>query len=237
MPGILYLVPAALGKAPWERTLPSRVREIACGLDYLIVERAKTARAELARIAYPHPLRSVLVRELPDRPERGVLDELLDPVQSGRSAGLMSEAGCPGVADPGAQLVLRAHDIGVRVAPLVGPSAVLLALMASGLNGQCFSFLGYLPVEPRALETRIRQVERDSRERRCTQLFIETPYRNQSLFRALLHVTRPDTLLCVATNLTTDREQIATSSIEAWKRRDPPRIHRQPTVFLLLAAP
>ena len=144
--GSLYLIPVSLAPIEWEGYLPPDVRDQTLSLDYFVVENAKAARAELKRVGYEKQLRDILVETLPEKPSRGDLDRLLGPVLNGRDCGLMSEAGCPAVADPGAKLVLAAHCNGVRVVPLVGPSSILLALMASGLNGQSFAFLGYLPI-------------------------------------------------------------------------------------------
>ncbi|MBI3068391.1 MAG: SAM-dependent methyltransferase [Betaproteobacteria bacterium] len=152
------------------------------------------------------------------------------------SVGLMSEAGCPAVADPGAALVRLAHERGIRVVPLVGPSAVLLALMASGLNGQRFSFHGYLPVDKTERRRRIEDLERESALKDATQIFIETPYRNHALLSALFETCHDDTLLCLATDLTLPRETVRTQTIRGWKK-DPPEIHRRPTVFLLHREP
>jgi len=232
----LYLIPASLGDAPTEWTLPPRVKELVAQLDYFIVERAKTARAELKRLGHPKPVRTLVIRELSERPTESDLDGLLAPLRSGQSAGLMSEAGCPGIADPGSLIVRRAHEAGLRVAPLIGPSSILLALMASGLNGQRFTFHGYLPVGREDLRRRILALEQHSRESDCTQIFIETPYRNEALFKALVATVGSATLLCVATNLTLASERIDTRTAAQWRRSGSPSIAGQPTVFLLLAS-
>lgn len=233
--GILYLIPASLGEAPWAATHPADVRTLACQLDYFVVENSRTARAELKRLEHPRPLRELDIRELPEKPTSIDLDELLAPVLAGGNAGLMSEAGCPAVADPGALLVRRAHEKGLRVVPLVGPSSLLLSLMASGLNGQSFAFHGYLPVEEPARTKRIRELEAESRQYNRSQLFIETPYRNEKLFAALLTTCTPSTRLCVARALTTPEEWVASRSIAQWKKAAPPELAKRPTVFLLLA--
>lgn len=238
-PGTLYLIPAGLGDPAWQATLPAHARDIVCGLHCFIVENAKTARAELRRLGYPRPLQGVDMRVLP---ERGTAQEmaaahqaLLQPLLDGLSVGLLSEAGCPAVADPGAAVVRLAHARGVRVVPLVGASAILLALMASGLNGQRFAFHGYLPVAAAERRSALRELEDESRRRGQTQIFIETPYRNPALYQSLLADCDPRTLLCLATNLTLASESIATRSIAAWRQRETPALARQPTVFLLLA--
>ena len=231
----LFLVPASLGESRPDAILPAEVLRIARGLRYFVVENAKSARAELKRIGVEHPLQEIDIRELSREPKQADLDALLAPLVAGESAGLMSEAGAPAVADPGALLVRAAHARGIRVAPLVGPSSLLLALMASGLNGQSFAFHGYLPVREPERSRRIAELERESRRKGRTQIFIETPYRNAALFAALLEACRPDTLLCAASELTTERESIATRRIDAWRTGPAPSLEKRPTVFLLLA--
>jgi len=234
-PSTLFLLPAALGDTEWQSYLPSQAREIAITLDYFIVEKAKTVRAELKRLGLVRPLREIAINELAENPSLPQIDALLAPLTAGKSAGLMSEAGCPGVADPGALVVRRAHEIGLRVVPLVGPSSILLALMASGLNGQNFCFHGYLPVREAERLKKIQELERESVRLQRTQIFIETPYRNQTLFEALLAACQPATLLCVATHLTLGDECIATHPISAWRKLPLPQFDKKPTVFLILA--
>lgn len=234
--GLLYLVPVAVGESNPDSILPEEVQRIARRLRYFVVENAKSARVELKRIGITHPIREIDIRELPRQPSQADLDVLLAPLAAGQSAGLMSEAGAPAVADPGALLVHAAHAKGIRVVPLVGPSSLLLGLMASGLNGQRFSFHGYLPVREPERCKRIIELERQSHRELRTQIFIETPYRNAALFAALLETCRPDTLLCVASELTTSRESVATKRIDAWRAGPAPALEKRPTVFLLLAA-
>lgn len=233
--GVLYLVPASIGECRTDAILPAKVLHLARGLRYFIVENAKSARAELGYIGVERPIQEIDIRELPREPKQAELDDLLAPLLAGESAGLMSEAGVPAVADPGALLVRAAHASGIRVAPLVGPSSLLLALMASGLNGQRFAFHGYLPAREPDRSKRIVDLERRSHRDGSTQIFIETPYRNVALFSALIASCRPDTLLCVATELTTERECIATKRIETWRSRPAPSLKKKPAVFLLLA--
>ncbi|WP_298595891.1 SAM-dependent methyltransferase [Zoogloea sp.] len=233
--GSLYLIPVSLGPAGTGLTTPADVAARACSLSYFVVENAKTARAELKRLEHPAPLRDLDIRELPEKPGSADLDALLAPLLAGRDAGLMSEAGCPAVADPGALLVRRAHEKGVKVVPLVGPSSLLLGLMASGLNGQSFAFHGYLPVDEEARKRRIRELEAESARHSRTQLFIETPYRNDRMFEALRTTCGPETRLCIARDLTTADEWIATRRIADWKKTAAPDLSKRPTVFLLLA--
>ncbi len=233
--GALVLLPVALGDTSWQRFLPGEAQQRACAIAHFVVENAKTARAELKRIGHPLPLREMDIQVLPERDDAASLDALLAPARAGHDVGLMSEAGCPAVADPGARLVARAHALGIPVRPLVGPSSILLALMASGLNGQSFAFNGYLPVPDAERTTRIRQLEDESRRLARTQIFIETPYRNERLFDALLATCRPDTRLCVARDLTTDEEWIASRTVRAWRGEPKPELARRPALFLILA--
>ena len=233
--GSLYLIPVSLGPAGTGLTTPADVAARACGLTYFVVENAKTARAELKRLEHPAQLRDLDIRELPEKPGSADLDALLAPLLAGQDAGLMSEAGCPAVADPGALLVRHAHEKGVKVVPLVGPSSLLLGLMASGLNGQSFAFHGYLPVDEETRKRRIRELEAESARHSRTQLFIETPYRNDRMFEALKQACGPETRLCIARDLTTADEWIATRRITDWKKTAAPDLSKRPTVFLLLA--
>lgn len=224
----LYLVPATLGGAP-AQVLPAPTIERVRALRDFAVENAKSARAFLAALGMPCPLRELGIVSLEQDAAA-----LLAPLRAGRPLGVMSEAGCPGVADPGQALVAAAHAAGYRVVPLVGPSSLLLALMASGLEGQRFAFRGYLPRDAQGRAQRIRALERASRDAQETQIFIETPYRNDALLAALLECCAPATRLCVAVDLTLPGEQIGTRSIAQW-RRTRAAIGRRPAVFLLLA--
>jgi 16S rRNA (cytidine1402-2'-O)-methyltransferase len=236
MPGTLYLLPAQLGDSAWQAALPPLTREIACGLKHFIAENAKSARATLKWLEHPIPLRELAIEQLPESLTESEIDRLLTPLHAGHDTGLLSEAGCPGVADPGALIVRRAHETGLGVRPLVGPSSLLLALMASGLDGQRFAFHGYLPQREPERSRRIAELEKESHQKRQTQLFIETPYRNAALFEALLAACRPATLLCIASDLTLPSESIATRRIADWRRGAKPQLERRPTVFLLLSA-
>lgn len=235
-PGTLYLIPTPLGdESPLADVLPTPTLAAIRPLDYFIVEHAKTARRFLSQAKTDKPLQQLELAELSEHTPATDLAGLLAPLLAGRDAGLLSEAGCPGVADPGANLVELAHRHQVPVQPLIGPSSLLLALMASGLNGQCFAFHGYLPVEDAARNKTIQNLEAESQRKRQTQLFIETPYRNQKMLTALLNTCRPGTRLCVACDLTLPTQMIVTRSIADWKRAASPDLNRRPTVFLLLA--
>lgn len=235
MSGTLWLLPVALGDTPWESCLPAATREAACRLTRFVVENAKTARGELKRIGHPLPLRELIIEQLPATLAPADIERLLAPLLAGHDTGLMSEAGCPAVADPGALLVRRAHELGIAVKPLVGPSSLLLALMGSGLEGQRFAFHGYLPARDPERSRRIAELEGESARNRQTQIFIETPYRNSALFNALLLGCRPKTRLCLATDLTLAGERIATRRVSDWKNSEAPDLDKRPTVFLLLA--
>lgn len=234
-PAALFLVPVSLGDTPWSHFLPADVQGVATAIRHFVVENAKTARAELKRLEHPTPMRDIDIRVLPEQDDIRTLDALLAPALAGHNIGLMSEAGCPAVADPGARLVARAHALGVPVHPLVGPSSILLALMASGLNGQNFAFNGYLPVAETERDIRIRHLEDESHRLRRTQIFIETPYRNERLYEALVATCRPSTRLCVARDLTTGDEWIHSQSVTDWRMAPKPELSKRPALFLILA--
>lgn len=234
--GKLVLIPVSLGEARWQRFLPDEAWRCAAAIRHFVVETPKTARAQLKRLEHPLPIRELDIRSLPERNDKMLLDALLAAAFEGNDIGLMSDAGCPAVADPGAWLVARAHVHDIAVQPLVGPSSLLLALMASGLNGQSFSFHGYLPVAEAERAQQLRRLEDESRQQRRTQLFIETPYRNDKMFEALLQVCAPTTLLCVARDLNTDQEWIHTRAISVWRKSPRPDLAKRPAMFLLLAS-
>jgi len=234
--GTLYLIPTTIADGTAAAAIPPAVRERIGTIGYFIAEEPKSARAFLKAIGHPGPLAELRIAKLEASADEARLLELLAPVRQGADAGVLSEAGAPAVADPGAMLIRHAHASGLRVAPLVGPSAILLALMASGLEGQRFAFHGYLAIDERELKAELRTLEADSRRARRTELFIETPYRNDRLLRVIVETCAPETLLCVAADLTSPGESIATRTVAEW-RASPRAIGRRPAVFLLLAAP
>lgn len=245
MAGTLYLIPNTLGSTEdLASVIPEQVQALTARLDYFVAENAKTARAFLKLIALKHPLAKPLqeieIAELNVNTPAQALAGLLAPLLAGRDAGLVSEAGVPAVADPGADLVRLAHQHGIAVKPLVGPSSLLLAVMASGLNGQSFAFNGYLPTDAALRSKRIKELESRSRSESQTQLFIETPYRNAAMLDALIAHCQSSTLICVATDLSLATESIQTLTGAQWKSRlgagKGPDFHKKPTVFLLLAA-
>jgi 16S rRNA (cytidine1402-2'-O)-methyltransferase len=230
--GTLYLLPVDLGGGDPAAVLPTPALACLSGLKRFIVESPKAARRFLKAAGYPHPLREASMATLDEHTGASELPGLIAPLLAGEDCALMSEAGCPGVADPGAALVRLAHARGVRVVPVVGPSAVLLALMASGLNGQRFDFRGYLPVNAGERARRLRELEAEAARSGATQIFIETPYRNEVLFQAILDECRGDTLLCVAVDLTLPSESVTTRTVAQWKEEQL-SLNRRQAVFLL----
>ena len=243
MNGTLYLIPNALGEGTLDTVIPDPVRARTASLQYFIAENAKSARAFLKLVGTTHPLRQSLqethISELNVNTATQQIPALLTPLLQGHDVGLLSEAGVPAVADPGADLVRLAHREGITVKPLVGPSSLLLALMASGLNGQSFAFHGYLPTDADARTTRLRQLEQRSRQERQTQMFIETPYRNEAMLQAMAASCAPTTLICISTDLTLDTELVRTTSAQQWQKEiaagKMPAFRKRPTVFLMLA--
>lgn len=229
--GTLYLVPTSLG-GDAAAVLPPETLRVVTRTTCFIVENAKSARAFLKAAGHPAALQAIEFLILDEHTANADLGQRLAPLLAGQDCALLSEAGCPAIADPGAALVRLAHADGIRVVPLVGPSSLLLALMASGLNGQRFAFHGYLPREQGARHAKLRELERASADFDQTQIFIEAPYRNESLLQAVLDACRDDTLLCIATDLTLPTESVRTRPIADWKRKFP-AINRRPAVFLL----
>jgi 16S rRNA (cytidine1402-2'-O)-methyltransferase len=233
--GTLYLVPNTLGDAAPEGAIPAPVLERIRSLRRFIAESEKSARAFLKRAGVAVPLRDLRIERLDHNTPAERLPELLAPVAAGEDAGLLSEAGLPAVADPGAALVRLAHQRGMRVVPLAGPSSLVLALAASGLNGQRFAFHGYLPVDEHDLSAALKELERESRRLGQTQIFIETPYRNERTLAAMLRAFAPATLVCVAAELTLPGETVRTRTVAQW-RAEAPSLKDRPAVFLVLAA-
>lgn len=233
--GTLYLIPVTLGDDNIHAVLPPNVIAQTQKLEHFVVENEKSARQFLSLIKPLKPIRELQLELLNEHTDDKTLPNLLKPLLAGHDVGLMSEAGCPAVADPGAKLVALAHQKGIRVTPLVGPSAILLALMASGLNGQQFAFLGYLPVDKAARTLKLKEIEKRSQTHKETQIFIETPYRNQQMLEAILSTCNANTRLCIACHVSLHDEFIATKRISEWKQSALPDLNKKPTVFLLLA--
>ena len=234
MTGTLFLVPNLLGAVPPASVLPARTIGIARNLSHWLVETPKPARAFLKSIAVARPVAELAIRALSDDPPADARFAL-GALASGHDVGLLSDAGCPGVADPGAAIVAAAHAARVRVVPLVGPSAVLLALMASGMNGQGFAFHGYLPVKTDARAAAIRLLEDASRHSGHAQIFIETPYRNAAMLAALVETCKVSTRLCVAADLTLPTESVVSKSVREWRSADGALYARRPAIFILQA--
>jgi 16S rRNA (cytidine1402-2'-O)-methyltransferase len=233
MNGTLYLVPNLLGLVPPESVLPEGTIDTARRLGHWVVETPKAARGFLKTLALSQPIATLDIRAIGDVPSPAHLDALLAPARAGHDIGVLSDAGCPGIADPGAVVVAAAHAAGVRVAPLVGPSAVLLALMASGMNGQSFVFHGYLPVKPDLRAQRLRALDDIVARTGATQIFIETPYRNDAMTGAVLEHCRPATRFCVAADLTLPTELIVSRPISAWRAAPPLLLDKRPALFQL----
>ncbi|MGP1676351.1 MAG: SAM-dependent methyltransferase [Giesbergeria sp.] len=232
--GTLFLIPTTLGDSALAAVIPQEVQQRVRTLDHFVAENPKTARAFLKQVGTTKPLQELHIATLNEHTPDAAIAGLAAPLRAGQDVGLMSEAGCPGIADPGAKLVLYAQREAIRVVPLVGPSSILLALMASGMNGQRFVFHGYLPVAINEREKALRELEKQSRRLQQTQIFIETPYRNQKLVQSILASCAGDTLLCVAAEISLTGEDIRTMTVAQWKR-NPPQLDRRPCLFLLLA--
>ena len=234
--GKIYLIPTPLGE-PFEaqlHTIPPYVIEIIHSLDTFIVERAKTARHFIKATKQLIPLSNLLIFELDDNGQFNEYQEITNILQSGKSIGILSEAGCPGVADPGAAVVAWAHRQSVEVVPLVGPSSILLALMASGMNGQSFTFHGYVSAKREDLGKDLKKLEETARRLNQTQIFIETPYRNGQMIETAFKVLQPNTRFGIAADLTTPPQYIAVKTIAEWKKTTLPELHKHPIVFLIL---
>lgn len=231
----LYLVPNLLGVTPPADVLPERTITIARAITHWVVETPKAARAFLKTLEPARAIAELSIEPIGESPDAARLDALLAPLREGRPLGLVSDAGCPGVADPGAALVAAAHAAGLDVVPLVGPSALLLALMAAGMNGQRFAFHGYLPAKPEPRAAALRRLEADSRTQRCTQLFIETPYRNAQMLASIVAALAPATRLSLAVDLTLATQSVRTRSVREWRGVDASQYDKRPAIFLLEA--
>lgn len=215
--GTLYLIPVPLGPVSPDACLPPETLAVTRRLEHFVVERAKTARAHLKAMGHPQPLQSLHLEELNEHTPAAAIPPLLAPLKAGHDVGLLSEAGCPAVADPGAALVMAAHRENIPVVPLIGPSSILLALMASGLGGQRFAFHGYLPAKEPERSQAIRALEKAARTEKATQLFIETPYRSAALLDAMASALSPDTLISVGADLSLPSQLIQTRSARNWR--------------------
>jgi 16S rRNA (cytidine1402-2'-O)-methyltransferase len=231
--GTLYLVPNLLGAVPPTDVLPARTIAVVRLLQHFVVETPKVARHFIKSLDPETPLQSMNFTVLDEHTSARDVDALLDPARGGRDLGLISDAGCPAVADPGALLVAAAHRESIRVVPLVGPSAILLALMASGLDGQNFCFHGYLPVKPDARAGALKALDDQAARTGQTQIFIETPYRNDAMLAQAVSVCRLETMLCVAAELTTTTESVITRPVRLWRTGARIELARKPVLFLI----
>jgi len=229
----LYLIPVTLGDTPHEQVLPAYNREIISQIRHFIVEEVRTARRFLRRMDPAFDIDGSTFYPMGKHADENKYASYLRPLEQGLPVGVISEAGCPAVADPGADVVAIAQHRGFRVVPLVGPSSMIMAVMSSGLSGQSFAFNGYLPIDPAERQKRLKQLESRAIAEHQTQLFIETPYRNQKLFEAILSVCRPQTRLCIAAGITTPDEWIHTHTIAEWKRQSLPDLSHIPAIFLI----
>ncbi len=228
----LFLIPNVLSEGDWQNVLPSGIFSIVTQTKYFIVEDVRTARRFLKQVNKEIDIDTLTFFELNKYTQATDLPGFLKPAEQGHDMAVISEAGCPGVADPGADVVKIAHQKGITVVPLVGPSSILLALMASGMNGQNFAFNGYLPVKPNERTRAIQTLEKKVKTDQQTQIFIETPYRNNQIVADILKTCSPSTLLCIAANLTGENEMIVTKTIQQWKNHVPD-LHKQPVIYLL----
>lgn len=232
--GRLYLIPSPLGDNAPEEVIPSEVLGLLTRLDTFVVEEVRTARRYLSRAGLKGKIDGLTFHELNEHTRETEVEEMARLFDNGKDVGLISEAGLPAVADPGAQLVALAHRTGVTVVPCVGPSSLMMALMSSGLNGQSFAFCGYLPAKPDERKTRLRSLEKASSVSGQTQIFIETPYRNDQMFKDILSVCHDSTRVCVAADITMPDAFIRTLTVSEWKKSGL-TIGKRPCVFLLLA--
>ncbi|MEM6843196.1 MAG: SAM-dependent methyltransferase [Bacteroidota bacterium] len=233
--GTIYLIPTVIAPGTQAQVLAPQVREVTNQLSYFLVENVRTARRFLSSLSIQTPIHELQFELLTKKTKAKEVVELMRPALTGQNIGIMSEAGCPGVADPGAQAVAYAHQRGLRVAPLVGPSSILLALMASGFSGQSFTFHGYLPIDKEKRVQTVKRLEKQSQQYRQTQIFMEAPYRNNQLLADVVKHCQSDTLVCVAKNISGSDEYIQTQPVHAW-RKSLPNLHKVPTVFLLYAS-
>ncbi len=233
MPAALYLIPVTLGETPVGQVLPSYNREVIMGIRHFIVENIRTARRFLRQTDREFPIDDSTFFEMGKHADERLFSQYLQPLREGKPVGVISEAGCPAVADPGADIVGIAQREGHRVVPLVGPNSMIMAVMSSGLGGQSFAFNGYLPVDPSDRAKKLKMLESRAWTEGQTQLFIETPYRNHKMFQSLLAALRPQTRLCIAAGITTPDEYIRTLRISEWRGKELPDLSKVPAIFLI----
>ena len=229
--GKIYLIPTPISEADLKAVLPFRLIETIQELDTFFVENIRTSRRFLSKAGLKN-IQDIVFEILDKKADHQKIEGLLNIVKNGENVGIMSEAGCPGIADPGSKINILAHKYNIDIIPLTGPSSIFLALMASGFNGQNFQFHGYLPIDKNERKKSIKNLERLVYTKNQTQIFMETPYRNNQVLDALLKLLMPDTLLCIASNITSEDEFIKTKPVKSW-RKQVPDIHKKPAIFLL----
>ncbi len=230
--GKLYLIPTTMGESDPMDVLPQTVKRAIELIDYYIVENEKTARKSIKAVLHEKKQSELVLFALNKHTDVKEHLSFIQPLLEGKNVGLMSEAGCPGVADPGAVIVKLAHEKGIQVIPLVGPSSILLAMMASGMNGQSFTFNGYLPIDKSEKKSALKNLEKLSFDKNQSQIFIETPYRNNKLLEDILQALQPSTHLCIATDITLPTEYIKTLRVADWKKTKVD-LHNRPTIFII----
>ncbi len=233
MPAALYLIPVTLGETSIEQVLPPYNHEVIMGIRHFVVENIRSARRFLRQTDKAFPIDDCTFFEMGKHADEKQFSQYLQPLREGKPVGVISEAGCPAVADPGADIVRIAQREGLRVVPLVGPNSMIMAVMSSGLGGQSFAFNGYLPVDASDRAKRLKALESRAWTEGQTQLFIETPYRNEKMFQALVSTLRPQTRLCIAAGITTADEYIRTLPISEWKKTKLPDLSKIPAIFLI----
>lgn len=233
--GTLYLIPNTLGKTPENNTIPEYVLNVIRRMEVLIVENVQTAARYLQWVGDTVPEYEIEFLLLNKKTPTHEIASFLNPLKKGQDAGLLSEAGCPAVADPGSEFIKMAHAQGIKISPLVGPSSILLALMGSGFNGQQFTFHGYLPIDKNKRQKAIQKLEQKSKSDGGTQIFMEAPHRNDAVVKDVIRYCQPTTRFCSATNLTLPDERIISKKISEWRKDSGPSIHKEPTIFLLYA--
>ncbi len=231
----LYLIPVTLGNTPIEQVLPAYNKQVICNIRHFIVEEVRTARRFLKQVDRDINIDELTFYPMGKHADAASFSKYLDALRNGEDMGVISEAGCPAVADPGADVVAIAQREGLKVVPLVGPSSILLTVMGSGFNGQSFAFHGYLPIAPTDRAKRLKQLESRSAAEHQTQLFIETPYRNHKIIADILSACNPRTRLCIASGLTTEKEYICSKTVKEWKQAPPPDLNKIPTIFAIYA--
>ncbi len=230
--GKLYLIPTTLGECNINDVLPESIKKTIDFINYYIVENEKTARKFIKSVQPQKVQANLHLSSLNKHTEVSEHSKMLQPCLDGHNIGLMSEAGCPGVADPGAVIAKLAHEKGIQVIPLVGPSSILLAIMASGMNGQSFTFHGYIPIDKSEKKTALKNLEKISHDKNQSQIFIETPYRNNKMLEDILQALQPNTHVCVATDITLETEYIKTMRVSEWKKAVVD-LHNRPTIFII----